>query len=178
MEDSHVAHDVVPNTDNKLSYYAVFDGHGGRESADICAEELLAEILSRPSFPQDIPAALNESFLNVDNRILEKAKALSWNNGSTGAVALVHEGTIFVGDVGDSEIVVGKRQGDKIVAECLTQKHKPNDEHERARIERNGGQVIFGRVLGSLAVARYKHQRTRSRAHAHAQCRFVAVCFS
>ena len=40
------------------------------------------------------------------------------------------------------------------MAECVTYKHKPNSPEERERIEKAGGHVVFGRVLGSLAVSR------------------------
>jgi integrin-linked kinase-associated serine/threonine phosphatase 2C len=37
---------------------------------------------------------------------------------------------------------------------CVSQKHKPNSPEERTRVEKAGGHIIFGRILGSLAVSR------------------------
>jgi serine/threonine protein phosphatase PrpC len=68
--------------------------------------------------------------------------------------------TLF--STGDSEAVLAKRlppsetpsAAPSYNAELLTIKHKPSDPSEKERVEKNGGHVIFGRVLGSLAVSR------------------------
>lgn len=50
----------------------------------------------------------------------------------------------------------------------LTEKHKPTAPAEKKRIEDAGGQVVFGRVLGSLAVSKslgdldFKHPYNRA----------------
>lgn len=61
---------------------------------------------------------------------------------------------MYVGNLGDSEVVVARGSGRGCFAECVSFKHKPTDPQERERIEKAGGHVIFGRVLGSLAVSR------------------------
>ena len=87
---------------------------------------------------------------------MDRGIAEGWKNGTTVVVTIVDRENkkIFVSDVGDSEAVLARKEGDKYTAECISFKHKPNDDEEKSRIEKHGGQVIFGRILGSLAVAR------------------------
>lgn len=61
---------------------------------------------------------------------------------------------LYIGNLGDAEAVIGRQKPEGLVAECVTYKHKPNSPEERERIEKAGGHVVFGRVLGSLAVSR------------------------
>lgn len=42
----------------------------------------------------------------------------------------------------------------KATGKCLTYRHKPSSPEERKRIEEAGGHVVFGRVMGTLAVSR------------------------
>ena len=57
---------------------------------------------------------------------------------------------LICANVGDSRILLS-RAGK---AERLTNDHKPSVPQESERITNNGGLVIFGRVLGQLAVSR------------------------
>ena len=81
---------------------------------------------------------------------------------------------MYIGNLGDAEAVLARKKDPKDpipTAELLTFKHKPNDPDERKRIEEAGGHVVFGRVLGSLAVSRafgdseFKVPRNRQKTH-------------
>ena len=81
---------------------------------------------------------------------------------------------LYIGNLGDAEAVLARKKDAKDpapAAELLTMKHKPNDPDERKRIEDAGGHVVFGRVLGSLAVSRafgdseFKAPRNRQPTH-------------
>ena len=69
-------------------------------------------------------------------------------SGTTVACALVRDYNIFIANVGDSAIVLGKanpkygKPGEQeVIAQCLTTKHRPNNKEERERIENLGGSV-------------------------------------
>ena len=73
------------------------------------------------------------------------------DSGCTACVAFVHGANLFVANAGDSRCVVC-RDG---VAVDMSIDHKPEDEAERIRIEKAGGQVTAdGRVNGGLNLSR------------------------
>lgn len=62
-----------------------------------------------------------------------------------------------MGNLGDAEIVLVRKpatRNGEATGKCLTFRHKPNSPEERKRIEEAGGHVVFGRVMGTLAVSR------------------------
>ena len=61
---------------------------------------------------------------------------------------------MHIANLGDAEIVLGQKTGSGVAPVCVSQKHKPNSTEERTRVEAAGGHIIFGRILGSLAVSR------------------------
>jgi len=160
MEDTHVLIDdlnaniPIPNNDHPRAYYAVFDGHGGKDAADLAAEHLHKDVVGVPSFLSgNIKDALTEGFSKTDKLILDTGAKQKWTNGATAVVVFIVGHTLYLGNAGDSEAVlaqIGEHNAHE--AHLLSEKHKPSDERER--IEAAGGHVIFGRVLGNLAVSR------------------------
>jgi len=159
MEDTHVLLDDLNAAfgfphDTPRAYYAVFDGHGGKDAADLAADLLLKDVVAFPSFLSgNIADALTQGFSKTDKQILEAGAKHKWTNGTTAVVVFVIGNTLYLGNAGDSEAVLAQTgEHDGVVAQLLSEKHKPSDERER--IEAAGGHVIFGRVLGNLSVSR------------------------
>ena len=71
-------------------------------------------------------------------------------SGTTGTVIYFHtqEDTLYVGHVGDSRAVMGKKSS---FLE-LTRDHKPSSPDEKMRIQANGGQVHLVKILFSEEV--------------------------
>jgi serine/threonine protein phosphatase PrpC len=190
MEDAHVLLDQLSttsqqnnnNNNNKFRFYAVYDGHGGSQSALFSGKLLHKILVDQSEFAAgDYEAALRNAYRVMDQQIMVQSEKHRWNDGTTAVTVLVVEETLYIANVGDSEAVLGTsspsppqtsttaptttttitNQGTTIPtttppisAVLLTQNHKPNSPDERHRIEQAGGVVIFGRVLGSLAVSR------------------------
>jgi len=140
--------------DTPRAYYAVFDGHGGKDAADLAAEHLHKEVVRSPTFLQgSVQEALTLGFSKTDKHILETGAKQKWTNGATAVVVFIIGHTIYLGNAGDSEALLAQiGEQSEHEAHLLSEKHKPSDERER--IEAAGGHVIFGRVLGNLAVSR------------------------
>lgn len=159
MEDTHVMLDDInhafglPN-DSTRAFYAVYDGHGGKNAADIAADKVHTSIIKDDHFLTNVEEAIKIGFAATDKRILEFARREEWSNGTTAVSSFLIGNTLYIGNVGDSEAVLAKQNGDTLESVLLTEKHKPTATTERARIEAAGGKVIFGRVLGSLAVSK------------------------
>lgn len=162
MEDTHVAFDDV-NASFSLgstvprAYYGVYDGHGGKNAADMTADLLHKNILFHPDFSSgNVENAIRIGFDKTDKSILNKAQRENWSHGTTAVVCILIGNTLYIANTGDSEAVLAVQTDDSPVlkAQLLTEKHKPTVLSERKRIEDAGGQVVFGRVLGSLAVSK------------------------
>ncbi|PKU71821.1 probable protein phosphatase 2C 11 [Dendrobium catenatum] len=64
MEDAHA---VIPNLDDFTSFFAVYDGHGGKVVAKFCAKFLHTQVLKNDAAsPGDLGAAVRKAFLRMD----------------------------------------------------------------------------------------------------------------
>ncbi|KXZ45892.1 hypothetical protein GPECTOR_49g476 [Gonium pectorale] len=147
-EDAHsVELDLDPETGTAL--FGVFDGHGGRQVADLCAANVVDAIRSSAAYRAGDPGeGLREAFFELDNRALACAEAHL--AGATATVALVRGDRLWVAGVGDSRCVLSHAG----TAQVLTNDHKPDDPKERQRIQNAGGFVVWGRVNANLNISR------------------------
>jgi len=160
MEDATKVVDPFPapspndETSERWGFYAVYDGHGGREAADYCETRLHEQVLveMRKSRSNDVHQALVGAFQNVDSQL---AMYGAWNHGATATVALVQrcQGrsmNVHVANVGDSRAVLFS-SGD---TRRLSKDHRPDDPAEERRVIADGGKIVNGRVGGDLAITR------------------------
>eukprot|EP00931_Biecheleriopsis_adriatica_P077404 TRINITY_DN50984_c0_g1_i1.p1 TRINITY_DN50984_c0_g1~~TRINITY_DN50984_c0_g1_i1.p1 ORF type:complete len:705 (-),score=163.72 TRINITY_DN50984_c0_g1_i1:53-2008(-) len=158
MEDAHV---IVMR--DSWGFFGVFDGHGGQQCSSFVARRLTEEISAKP-LPED-DAEVKSLMLRIDQEFLDRNEP----SGSTGTFAFVEPLTngdkkvrLRVGNIGDSRVLLGRADGSMVEGPGtdggLTTDHKPDNEVERERIYRTGGNVetIMGvaRVNGDLAVSR------------------------
>jgi serine/threonine protein phosphatase PrpC len=162
MEDAHVTFDdalaFAPGVEGykKVSFYAVYDGHGGTTSAELLKKNLHGNVLASESFKTHrVSEALVTGFKTTDKAIVDQANAEGWMNGSTAVVGIVVDGHLHMANIGDSEAILVAVNGEgKNQITVLTTPHKASDPTEKERIEKLGGHVFFGRVFGALAVSR------------------------
>jgi len=176
MQDRHVIIENFlghltskPNDLINLSFYAIFDGHAGARAAEFCAENLhviLAEKFSKAfsyentitQIEKDMKRFFVEAFKQCDDEFLKKAaiNKPSWKDGTTVTVILIFNKTLFSANIGDSKAIICKSRevgkSDQIIE--LTKEHSAFIYEERQRIQKQGGQVRDGRVLGVLEVSR------------------------
>ncbi|XP_057538286.1 protein phosphatase 2C 56-like [Amaranthus tricolor] len=162
---SHVGGCTAPSSstsllNSPLHFFAVFDGHGGPEVADYCAERMhgvIAEELSKESidgyeWQKKWKEAFSSGFRRADDLVITEA-GVSEMVGSTAVVAIVSGCQIILSNCGDSRAVLCRRTQ----TIQLTVDHKPDRADELSRIEAEGGRVINwhgARVLGVLAMSR------------------------
>ena len=115
MEDRHVVlHDLkayLPSalqdkidSDEHVSYYAVFDGHAGTDAAAHAAAHLHEMVIESSCYPDNILAAFSEAFVKCDNDFVTMSK----KSGTTAICSLIKENTIFTAWLGDSQAILGK----------------------------------------------------------------------
>uniref|UniRef100_A0A0B6Z5U5 Integrin-linked kinase-associated serine/threonine phosphatase 2C n=2 Tax=Arion vulgaris TaxID=1028688 RepID=A0A0B6Z5U5_9EUPU len=171
MQDAHVIIDdylsFVPGLHksvHRLALYAVFDGHGGARASRFASQHLHNNL--RDKFPKDDVAQVEkeikkvfiEAFKKTDEDFLKEAtkNKPSWKDGTTAVVVLAINDTLYIANLGDSKAILCRcKEGDKkYFGIPLTNDHSPSLYEERMRIQKAGGVVRDGRVLGVLEVAR------------------------
>ncbi|KAL8972614.1 MAG: hypothetical protein Q9183_000448 [Haloplaca sp. 2 TL-2023] len=162
MEDAHAAvldlqaEDLekefeAATPDKRLSFFGVYDGHGGDRVALFAGENIHKILAKQEAFKNgDYEQALKDGFLATDRAILNNPKYEEEVSGCTASVGLISKTTIYVANAGDSRSVLGVKGR----AKPLSFDHKPQNEGEKARICAAGGFVDFGRVNGNLALSR------------------------
>lgn len=159
MEDSSVVIDpFFGDAEDQWGFFAVYDGHGGRQAVDYCQQKLhsvlLDEVAGRlcsDTSDEVISDAFNCTFRKVDDQL----KMLgTWRCGCTVTVVLAHRTAkkmrLHAANVGDSRAIVVDG-GD---VQRLSRDHRPTDPAEIHRVEAEGGFVVRGRVVGQLGVSR------------------------
>ncbi|KAJ9661872.1 Protein phosphatase 2C 2 [Coniosporium apollinis] len=161
MEDAHACIlDLQPQNGGeqkpadanvRLSFFGVYDGHGGDKVAIYTGENLHKIIAKQDAFKSgDIEQALKDGFLATDRAILSDPRYEEEVSGCTASVGIITKDKIYVANAGDSRSVLGIKGR----AKPLSFDHKPQNEGEKARICAAGGFVDFGRVNGNLALSR------------------------
>lgn len=169
MQDAHVIIDdflrCCPSSHRsvqQMAFYAVFDGHGGMRASSCAAATLHENLASKlpegdlATIEKDIKRAFFESFKKTDEEFLKEASKNKpiWKDGSTAVCVFVLNDSLYIANLGDSKAVLCRVNSNKPSAIPLTQDHSPTQYNERIRIEKSGGYVKDGRVMGVLEVSR------------------------
>ncbi|XP_058964668.2 integrin-linked kinase-associated serine/threonine phosphatase 2C-like [Pocillopora verrucosa] len=171
MQDAHVINNDFldefgadkPLGFSRMCYYGVFDGHAGPKAAQFAAEHLHKNIVLK--FPKgeaankdkEIKRCVTDAYKKTDEEFLLEASKASpvWKDGSTAVTALVMDDVLYVANLGDSRALLcrcGENGETSVVS--LSKDHSPSQYEERMRIQKAGGTVREGRVLGVLEVSR------------------------
>ncbi|KAM9321326.1 protein phosphatase 1D [Gastrophryne carolinensis] len=140
---------------HSVAFFAVFDGHGGREAAHFARDHLWAFIRKQRGFlsrePEEVCAAIRKGFIACHHAMWKKLPewpktitGLPSTSGTTASIVIIRGNNIYVAHVGDSGVVFGLQNSPKETMKALevTQDHKPELPKERERIEGLGGSVI------------------------------------
>jgi len=158
MEDAHHIEDQYMG-DPTQGFFAVYDGHGGKEAAIYSSEnyhKILADELSKhPNIlteqPEKVIEVLKKSYLEIDDKL---KTAVPSHHGCTAVTVIVsgkHENRhLYAANVGDARAVLC-RDGKAI---RLTEEHKASEPVEAKRITDGGGFIIHGRVNGQIIITR------------------------
>lgn len=162
---------AVIQVGDQYSIYGVFDGHGsrGHDVSNFVKDQLPKLLVVQQDTLKAQPLeALRRAFRQMQV-LIEQATSLHKINAEksgTTASIILHEHTknaLHIAHVGDSRCVVARYNADvgQHVALDLTKDHKPNDPSERARIEANGGCVIFDGYYNHRVYAKHTYKGKR-----------------
>eukprot|EP00397_Hematodinium_sp_SG-2012_P010092 GEMP01010198.1.p1 GENE.GEMP01010198.1~~GEMP01010198.1.p1 ORF type:complete len:485 (+),score=96.76 GEMP01010198.1:147-1601(+) len=136
---------VVAKKSDEIIYAAVFDGHGaGRvhdrlKCVDYVSENLpkaLLHVIRSGARGQRLREGFLNAFFDIEQKCLLEGHGIQ--NGTTACVAIVVGRKLIIANLGDSKALLSRRGKVKV----LTSLHRPGEKPERARIEKEGVQVM------------------------------------
>ena len=139
---------IIKGNEHKptISYFSIFDGHGGKKCSDFLKEYLDSYLFNSSYFPREPYKAIRESFKKAEDNFCAMAYDAKNNilldkSGSCALVMLIINDILFSINLGDSRALYSYDTGKYLYQ--ITRDHKPNDEIEKQRIENAGGQVYY-----------------------------------
>ena len=127
----------------KISYFGIFDGHGGEGCSDFLKDNFLNYLVENKNFPFDIKLSLTETFEKIEESFFKQKCSdtleKSDRSGSCALVTIIFDNKIYIANIGDSRAIMSVNGGEKVKA--LTNDHKPNNPKEYERAIKNGSKV-------------------------------------
>ena len=129
----------------KISYFGIFDGHGGEGCSEFLKNNLLNYLIDNKNFPFDIKTGLTESFEKAEEEFF-KLKCSGDiehcdKSGSCALVSILFDNKIYIANLGDSRAIMSMNSGTKV--KQLTNDHKPNNPKEFERVIKNGSKIYI-----------------------------------
>ena len=172
MQDDYNAITEIPRITKNISWFAVFDGHGGANVSKYCSKQLLDSLKADKEFIdalesehriggkellKTVKKGIHKGFLDTDEKVREIQG--SKESGSTAVCALITETHLILSNCGDSRGMICTRltdsDGSVICKPVLTTvDHKPETPSELERIKKADGYVFNNRIRGVLGVSR------------------------
>lgn len=158
MEDTHICiSDLAKkfgynlHSEEKISFYGVFDGHGGKDAAYFVRDYLPRVIVEDADFPLKLEKVVTRSFMETDAAFAQSSTLdCALSSGTTALTAMIFGRSLLVANAGDCRAVLSRRG----VAMEMSEDHRTCCPKERTRIESLGGYVYDGYLNGQLAVTR------------------------
>ena len=131
MEDAHVMKLNFGGKPNQ-AFFAIYDGHCGREVADLAAEKLHGIFLNKLRAGTTPDSALKGAYIETD----KLCKDL--DSGACALTVFVKDTNLYVANAGDARAVL--ERGGR--AERLSYDHHAEDLAEQKRITAAGGEIV------------------------------------
>ena len=135
---------AVNNSIPNISYFGIFDGHGGDKCSKFLKDNLDKFLFNSPNFPANPIESIRNAFKTAEYQFYQKAVQngkLVDRSGSCALIALIINDVVYAINLGDSRALYSRDGGKEYYQ--ITRDHKPNDEKERNRIEKAGGNVYY-----------------------------------
>lgn len=104
MEDSHTHILSLPD-DPDTAFFGVYDGHGGASVAQYAGKHLHKLVVKRDEFKTDVPQAMRQAFLDIDEQMLADESMQSQMAGSTAVTCVIKNQRLYCANAGDSRMI-------------------------------------------------------------------------
>ena len=129
----------------KISYFAIFDGHGGEECSEFLKNNYLNYLIENKNFPFDIKISMIETCQIIEEDFFKQKCSdnleESDKSGSCALIAVIFDNKIYIANIGDSRAIMSMNGGVKI--KQLTTDHKPENIKEYERAIKNGSKIYL-----------------------------------
>ena len=129
----------------KISYFAIFDGHGGEECSEFLKNNYLNYLIENKNFPFDIKISMIETCQKIEEDFFKQKCSdnleKSDKSGSCALIAVIFDNKIYIANIGDSRAIMSMNGGVKI--KQLTTDHKPENIKEYERAIKNGSKIYL-----------------------------------
>ena len=129
----------------KISYFAIFDGHGGEECSEFLKNNYMNYLIENANFPFDIKLSMIESFQKIEEDFFKlKCKDNiddSDKSGSCALVSVIFDNKVYIANIGDSRAIMSIGGGTKV--RQLTADQKPDNIKEFERALKNGSKIYL-----------------------------------
>eukprot|EP01103_Thecamoeba_quadrilineata_P005364 TRINITY_DN1517_c0_g1_i2.p1 TRINITY_DN1517_c0_g1~~TRINITY_DN1517_c0_g1_i2.p1 ORF type:complete len:165 (+),score=29.03 TRINITY_DN1517_c0_g1_i2:256-750(+) len=147
MEDAHVTEPDLTTEHTPpihFSFFAVYDGHGGRRAADYAATNLHKYLCQDPFFGYDPKDALRRAILQIEEEFVSIASRENLQDGTTAVIAMILGQKLIVANVGDSEAIICRGK----TGIPLTTIHNPSKNTKEAERVSGTGGIIYRQRIG------------------------------
>ena len=129
----------------KISYFGIFDGHGGEECSEFLKNNYMNYLVENTNFPFDIKLSMIESFQKIEEDFFKlKCKDNiddSDKSGSCALVSVIFDNKVYIANIGDSRAIMSIGGGTKV--RQLTADQKPDNIKEFERALKNGSKIYL-----------------------------------
>ena len=129
----------------KISYFAIFDGHGGEECSEFLKNNYLNYLIENKNFPFDIKISMIKTCQKIEEDFFKQKCSdnleESDKSGSCALIAVIFDNKIYIANIGDSRAIMSMNGGVKI--KQLTTDHKPENIKEYERAIKNGSKIYL-----------------------------------
>ncbi|KAJ3332085.1 hypothetical protein HDU76_001348, partial [Blyttiomyces sp. JEL0837] len=147
QQDEYLIKDDVFDGSPRATLFGVFDGHGsegGKASGYV--KKIFPDILrnNRDAFVKDACTTMKTVYKTVNEMLADNSAIDTYMSGTTAAVLLflVDEGRVVVANVGDSRVLLGRKEGpDSWVGVQLTTDHTCSNPEELDRVKLAGARI-------------------------------------
>eukprot|EP00899_Mesostigma_viride_P028878 jgi/Mesvir1/9175/Mv06914-RA.3 len=100
----------------RCAYFAVFDGHAGRNAAAYAQQHLHTHVMAA-GLPRDkidhkaAKRAITEGFRTLDEALLRQSKEEDWTDGCTAVCVWILDNAVYVANIGDARAVLAREGG-------------------------------------------------------------------
>lgn len=153
-ESNEDQYEDIINIDNQdknikpINYFAIYDGHGGKEISKYIKNTLSHYFLRKdvPADPmmKEYPKYIIKVFNHIQSKLKIEKRDLAAHTGSTALSIIMFQNSnktkkyMYVANLGDCRAILCNKSN---IAIPLTKDHKPNTYEEKNRILALGGQI-------------------------------------
>ncbi len=140
---------MTDDSDTNTLILCVLDGHGehGDTVAIAFQNSLAKEMIQHPEWKTDVKKATADAIAKIEKSVIGNFRIDTEFSGTTLSMAIIRGNTLTGVNIGDSRVIIGKRDENSknpnnLAAEEFTHDHKPDTPKEKERILAAGGRVF------------------------------------